>query len=607
MCAEAEAKVVVGQSGGVQDAHPNSRGTASLRQSRDDSNAADEHDGDAEHSVHAAQRGLGGDSASTSCGCDRRVNRGTSPAEHHNGGAGAAIADTAQAGALCDDEDLIDTSDIEERTSGQPGECDAAAREMAECDLDESMPRNDDDGNDDEDAQVALMAVVLAGIACNTHTVFSAELEQSTAGLHDVTAEQSPEGDEEERTLDEDKMQPEEGAGRLATDGIGDIACLAELVRATQAHVGDIGDSTPAVDPITWVSLPESKHEHESGDKANKSESCEEGPACTDGAEAESARGVKHNPVVAMAEGAAPEGASEAAVLMSGKLRADGARKWKWAVLTATQLRLFKSESDAASGRAARTLETRLGAARASRDGAPEVFTFFPNVGRSIKLRAKTSTEAAEWVRVLSACCSGMVLEAIQHVLEADGRRASGVPRAVEECAEYLRARGGLEREGIFRVSGSIGKMAALQAALDKRAPIDAGEYGPCEVSQALKRLLARLPEPLMTHAGWLQLVGQCPAASRRRVRKVVAALPDPNKRLLRFLVEDVFLGVLAHTAVNKMTAESLSIVVAPCILRPSDDALAAMRLTPEEHRDLANRSARVVRMILEGHKRILA
>eukprot|EP00727_Mastigamoeba_balamuthi_P011487 m51a1_g6961 hypothetical protein (302) ;mRNA; r:79046-80588 len=77
-------------------------------------------------------------------------------------------------------------------------------------------------------------------------------------------------------------------------------------------------------------------------------------------------------------------------------------------------MKLFKSESEAASGRAARTLETRLGAARASRDGAPEVFTFFPNVGRSIKLRAKTSTEAAEWVRVLSACCSGMVLEAIQ-------------------------------------------------------------------------------------------------------------------------------------------------------------------------------------------------
>eukprot|EP00727_Mastigamoeba_balamuthi_P011473 m51a1_g6949 hypothetical protein (1524) ;mRNA; r:14698-23684 len=871
VCAEAEAEVevvVVIQSDGVQDAHPNSRGTASLRQSRDDSNAADNRSGDGDRNGHVAAQSLGGVTASATCGSDRRVNRGTSPAEHLH--AGAAIADLpdmedmACAGEHSGDEVPIDASACGDHASAQHGECGAAAGETAVCDLDESVVRNDDSGDEDEDAQAALMAVVLAGLACNAHTACTAQLEQHAAEHNDESHDYVlvPEADQEECAHDAEHLLPEHGADRVATDGIGDVACLAELVHAAAAiqyRVGHIRGATPAVDTITWTSSAEPKHE--SGDEVTKSEPLEKVQR-SDGDEAESARGGHLRPkTIVEAAAEAPEGAGESAhVLMSGKLRADGARKWRWAVLTGTEMKLFKSESEAASGRAARTLETRLGAARASRDGAPEVFTFFPNVGRSIKLRAKTSTEAAEWVRVLSACCSGMVLEAIQsarvedaahmeelpqetadprllpiiemagndvcadcgepkpcwastnlgvllclkcsgahrslgtgvskvrslvmdtrcwddaaviatmlgvgnaasnarweaglassgdtkpgpqtllaertrfiaskyaegkyayrdatveclsrslglfvntrrallltgpvlavlgseaitaaqssgcvdmceatlcthclfsdcwvlstasrrgvavydlrdsslalrknrvggfdvvvgketlcavahdagghveaavgeaasrarvfgaaleHVLEADGRRSSGVPRAVEECAEYLRARGGLEREGIFRVSGSIGKMAALQAALDKRAPIDAGEYGPCEVSQALKRLLARLPEPLMTHAGWLQLVGQCPAASRRRVRKVVAALPDPNKRLLRFLVEDVFLGVLAHTAVNKMTAESLSIVVAPCILRASDDALVAMRLTPEEHRDLANR-----------------
>eukprot|EP00727_Mastigamoeba_balamuthi_P011488 m51a1_g6962 hypothetical protein (718) ;mRNA; r:80654-83674 len=299
VCAEAEAEVevvVVIQSDGVQDAHPNSRGTASLRQSRDDSNAADNRSGDGDRNGHVAAQSLGGVTASATCGSDRRVNRGTSPAEHLH--AGAAIADLpdmedmACAGEHSGDEVPIDASACGDHASAQHGECGAAAGETAVCDLDESVVRNDDSGDEDEDAQAALMAVVLAGLAC------TAQLEQHAAEHNDESHDYVlvPEADQEECAHDAEHLLPEHGADRVATDGIGDVACLAELVHAAAAiqyRVGHIRGATPAVDTITLTSSAEPKHE--SGDEATKPEPLEEVQR-TDGDEAESARGGQRRP-----------------------------------------------------------------------------------------------------------------------------------------------------------------------------------------------------------------------------------------------------------------------------------------------------------------------
>eukprot|EP00727_Mastigamoeba_balamuthi_P000977 m51a1_g10877 putative sh3 domain-binding protein 1-like (317) ;mRNA; r:20072-23353 len=180
-------------------------------------------------------------------------------------------------------------------------------------------------------------------------------------------------------------------------------------------------------------------------------------------------------------------------------------------------------------------------------------------------------------------------------------RSAEQTIPVVVQCARFLLERGGLVCEGIFRVSGSASRTEELQASLDKRQAIDADKYGPHEVAQVLKRFLASLPEPLFTHDGWQRLVTG--SAVRKSVRDVVEQLPAIHRRLATYLFHDFFPAVVQHSAVNKMTATNLAIVIAPSVLKPRPEATDTLLLRKQEHLFLIHKASEVVRLMLDDHE----
>eukprot|EP00727_Mastigamoeba_balamuthi_P002583 m51a1_g12321 putative rho gtpase-activating protein 27 (832) ;mRNA; r:421169-424304 len=178
----------------------------------------------------------------------------------------------------------------------------------------------------------------------------------------------------------------------------------------------------------------------------------------------------------------------------------------------------------------------------------------------------------------------------------------SGIPGVVRQCTQYITERGGREREGIFRLSGSLSKVVALQTALNKRMEIDPAEYGPHEVAQVLKRFLSELPEPAFTHEGWRRLTSG--STVRKSVRDVVETLPPTYKRLVTFLFQ-FFYSVLEFSATNKMSAQNLAIVIAPCVLRPRTETMTSFHVTPKEQLYLITKSKDIVQLMLQDYAAI--
>ncbi|XP_059200954.1 unconventional myosin-IXb isoform X2 [Centropristis striata] len=152
--------------------------------------------------------------------------------------------------------------------------------------------------------------------------------------------------------------------------------------------------------------------------------------------------------------------------------------------------------------------------------------------------------------------------------------KANPVPKVVEILLLHVELNG-LYTEGIYRKSGSACRARELHQIMET------DPEGPCldnypmhTITGLIKRWLRELPDPLMTfslYSDFLHAV-ELPEKSERirAVYQKVDELPPANFNTLERLIFHL-VRVAKEEDHNKMSASSLAIVFAPCILRSPD------------------------------------
>ncbi|XP_072105062.1 rho GTPase-activating protein 15-like [Mobula birostris] len=176
-------------------------------------------------------------------------------------------------------------------------------------------------------------------------------------------------------------------------------------------------------------------------------------------------------------------------------------------------------------------------------------------------------------------------------------REKATVPKFVQLCIKAVEKRG-LDADGVYRVSGNLAVIQKLRFIVDhERAVTSDGRYlfpeERCQeeklnmddpewedihvITGALKMFLRELPEPLFPFNTYEEFVTcikiQDPAERLASIKQLVCSLPEPNKDTMRALFRH-FQKVVEHTQWNRMTAQSLSIVFGPTLLRSEREAL---------------------------------
>lgn len=130
---------------------------------------------------------------------------------------------------------------------------------------------------------------------------------------------------------------------------------------------------------------------------------------------------------------------------------------------------------------------------------------------------------------------------------------------------------GGLQEEGLFRVTGATARIKALrQTCEDLKGDVDFVklEARPHDVSALVKQFLRDTPEPLLT-LEYLEVFAVTqefePNEQLYALKLLITLLPAVNRDCLKYLLE--FLVIVAsHSAVNKMGILNLAVVFAPTL-----------------------------------------
>ncbi|THH17052.1 hypothetical protein EW146_g3687 [Bondarzewia mesenterica] len=147
------------------------------------------------------------------------------------------------------------------------------------------------------------------------------------------------------------------------------------------------------------------------------------------------------------------------------------------------------------------------------------------------------------------------------------------VPPIMVKCCEAIE-KYGLYSQGIYRISGTMSKIAKLKERLDKdldAVNLDAEEWSSDinNVTSVLKLWLRELPDPLLTTAMHQKLLNAANIENDRlrhiRLHERVNELPDANYATLKY-----FLGHLQRIsqfeAQNSMSISNISIVFGPTL-----------------------------------------
>ncbi|XP_063584977.1 N-chimaerin-like isoform X2 [Penaeus indicus] len=215
--------------------------------------------------------------------------------------------------------------------------------------------------------------------------------------------------------------------------------------------------------------------------------------------------------------------------------------------------------------------------------------------------------------RVPNDCCPD--LKDLQSIFGADlttSLRGSteSVPSVVTECVSEVEARG-LTMEGIYRVPGSQDQIEALRLAFER----DGNRVNLTEkavpdinvVAGVLKLYLRLLPIPLITSQCFLKLQAVCKLSTREAkvsgIREALQTLPAAHLSTLKVIIMHLA-RVCDHSAVNKMTATSLSTVFAPTLVQ---SAVPGENIQPADLLAMANsaQEPRVVEVLVVYHRDI--
>lgn len=143
------------------------------------------------------------------------------------------------------------------------------------------------------------------------------------------------------------------------------------------------------------------------------------------------------------------------------------------------------------------------------------------------------------------------------------------IPSVMSKCIAHVRERG-LDKEGIFRLSGSATAIESLKRSFNEGQDVDLSKCPDTHiVCGLLKQFLRELREPLLTFELYdTFLQANC---DRDKVKSALSSLPMSNLRVLKYLIEFLF-EVAQHSANNKMPVHNLATVFAPNLLRMREE-----------------------------------
>ncbi|KFP54346.1 Protein FAM13A, partial [Cathartes aura] len=156
-----------------------------------------------------------------------------------------------------------------------------------------------------------------------------------------------------------------------------------------------------------------------------------------------------------------------------------------------------------------------------------------------------------------------------------------GVPFLVTQMVEYLEVFGkfmfslfGLERVGIFRISGSVNKIKELKQKYNQGEKVDLINDGDVDsVASLLKLFLKELPVAVFPDnicSGLLKTFQEHKIHTTEcieNLRQLLSCLPKAHQNLLQFL-SAFLVKVATYSAVNFMTLENLAIVFGPALFK---------------------------------------
>ncbi|CAL8243937.1 unnamed protein product [Lota lota] len=148
------------------------------------------------------------------------------------------------------------------------------------------------------------------------------------------------------------------------------------------------------------------------------------------------------------------------------------------------------------------------------------------------------------------------------------------VPLVVEKLINYIEMHG-LYTEGIYRKSGSTNKIRELKQGLDTDVDsMTLDDYTIHVIASVLKQWLRDLPNPLMTFELYDEFLRiMCLQDKREVVRGVYSIIDQLSRTHLNTLERLIFhlVRIALQEDTNRMSANALAIVFAPCILRCPD------------------------------------
>ena len=145
------------------------------------------------------------------------------------------------------------------------------------------------------------------------------------------------------------------------------------------------------------------------------------------------------------------------------------------------------------------------------------------------------------------------------------------IPAVLEKLITAIELRG-LYTEGLYRKSGTASKITELKSKLDESLDLlDLDSYSVHVLSAALKSFFREMPEPLMTFELYDDFLWATAISDQQEkvqaifahIQKLPRANFDVLERLLFHLAR-----VAQQEGANRMNANSLAIVFAPCVLR---------------------------------------
>ncbi|KAJ8417150.1 hypothetical protein AAFF_G00283770, partial [Aldrovandia affinis] len=148
------------------------------------------------------------------------------------------------------------------------------------------------------------------------------------------------------------------------------------------------------------------------------------------------------------------------------------------------------------------------------------------------------------------------------------------VPLVVEKLINYIEMHG-LYTEGIYRKSGSTNKIKELKQGLDTDVNnMNLDDYNIHVIASVFKQWLRDLPNPLMTFELYEEFLRAMGLQDKKEViRGVYSVIDQLSRTHLNTLERLVFhlVRIALQEDTNRMSANALAIVFAPCILRCPD------------------------------------